>query len=178
MSRTSSPRWILGGILPLVLLGLSFLVLEFWPIRPLPWPTWNCVTQEVNVVSGRARFRSYRFFRQTQEKVEDTVVSLALRDAPESDPEEGWRMVNQFAPPSIGFSPQYAMHGALGQIRNVGYAFAWESLSPERQDEIAQELLRIWRTQGRWRAANDLVDAVGAEAQALATGQDQPTGPP
>lgn len=105
-------------------------------------------TQEINIESGRARYRIRIVGLVTSERIEDTAISLALDEPTSGNPDEAWRMVFCHCPPLITISPHYTFHGALWQTRMVDQLFQVLQPDKSRRREIAAEVLRRWQEDG------------------------------
>jgi hypothetical protein len=135
-------------------LALVALIREFWPICPPPFPTWNCETQEINIKTGQARYRRYRFFVKIRDETKDTVLSKAIAEPVSVTDIEAWHTVNQFAPPSFQISPHYRFHGALSQVEDVEMLQTTYALGKSNVAIIARQLLTGWQTNGNYFAAD------------------------
>jgi len=134
--------------------GLAALVREFWPVCPPPLPTWNCETQEINIKTGKARYRRYRCFVRIGDTIKDTVLSRAIAEPVSVAEIKDWQTVNQFAPPSFGISPHYRFHGALSQVEEVEILQNVYNLNQSDVASIARHLLIEWQTNGSYFAAS------------------------
>jgi hypothetical protein len=141
------------------IVGLAALVREFWPMCPPPFPTWDCETQEINIKTGQARYRYYRFFVKIRDSTKDTILSkFILKPVDVADIKE-WHTVNQFAPPSFRISPHYRFHGALHQVQEVEILQKVYVLSDSNLTSIARQLLIEWQTNGTYYAAGQFLNS-------------------
>ena len=106
-----------------------------------PWSEINCSTQEINIRTGQARYRSYFWYRMTSETVRPTPLSEALAgEAVNAAPIDAWHMVStlDFA---TGHSPNYRFHGALYQAHEFKKICEMHEIPAECRTEIAREML-------------------------------------
>lgn len=143
---------------------LLALVREFWPICPPPFPRWNCETQEINIQTGQARYRRYRFFIRVRNETKETALSELITKPVNVAEIAPWHTVNQFAPPSFRISPHFRFHGALSQASNFKNALAFSRIAKDRQHELATEILHQWQTTGGYFGADDVIMELYDEA--------------
>jgi len=155
-------------------IGLAALVREFWPVCPPPLPTWNCETQEINIKTGQARYRRYRFFVKICDATKDTALSRAITQPMSVTDIKDWHTVNQFAQPSLRISPHYKYHGALSQVREVEMLQKVYALNESNVASIARQLLITWQTNGSYYAASDFLSDTMMEFEQQGRGYSPP----
>jgi hypothetical protein len=149
-------------------------VREFWPGCPPPLPTWNCQTEEINIKTGLARYRQYRFFVKIHDTTKDTVLSRAITEPVSIAEIKDWHTVNQFAPPSFGISPHYRFHGALSQVQEVEMLQKAYALNESNVASIARQLLIMWQTNGSDFAASRFLNDMMMELEQQDRGYSPP----
>jgi len=132
-----------------------------------PWTEINCRHQDINIKTGRARYSRYLWFVKISEEVRDTPISVALEgkviDVADIKP---WHRVNTFSP-GLRHSPHYRFHGAFAQARKMEMTFELIDANSEERCEIAESILKLWQTEGRYFPVDDYLQTVFEEGMNL-----------
>jgi hypothetical protein len=115
-----------------------------------PWTGINCLDEEINIQSGKARYTRKFWFVPIYIKTRDTAFSLALGgekiDVP-SRKRSVWQTVNTFSP-GVENSPQYAFHGAFHEAWMLEKLRDEYGLPPSEIRDLARQTLISWQTKG------------------------------
>jgi hypothetical protein len=111
------------------------------------WPKLCCRYADINIKTGQVRYVRYLGLVKLSDEVADTAISLALEgrtiDVVEIEP---WHPVYRLSPGVR--SPCYRYVSALGQARQIELIDELIELSPERRRRIAEQVLKLWQTEG------------------------------
>jgi hypothetical protein len=109
------------------------------------WPKLGSEFDDVDVNTGRTRQVRYLLYCKTSEKIEDSILTRMIGPSPDGV-EPDWRRV--FTYPTIGwrYSPHYAYHGAISQIRQVELTWQLCSFSDEAKRHMAWTILDKWQS--------------------------------
>ncbi len=114
------------------------------------WTGINCLDEEINIQTGKARYTRKFWFVPLYIKTKDTAFSLALEgeeiNAPSRE-KSGWQMVNTLSP-GAGNSIHYVFHGAFYDARILEKLRDEYGLSPSEIKDLARQTLISWQTQG------------------------------
>lgn len=159
MKRSAKMLLVVVGFI----LGLLILGPVVWPWFSV-WSRINCEVQEINIRTGRARFRRYIWYIEVSERTEGTLVSKLLdgREVEVADTEP-WQTVNTFCPPGASYSPHHSYHSALYQIQRLGLIFEAADVSRAKRVEHAEELLELWQRDRSDGKAGDFVNRLDVE---------------
>ena len=118
----------------------------------------NCHQDDIDIRSGRVRYRRYLYFALIAETTRDSVLSLALARDDAEDIAPDWH-------PAITKGPglphiHYIFHGALSQVHSVEEAWKWAEFSPEAKRIVAKRVLELWQEGGNDDAADAYIYAV------------------
>ena len=117
-----------------------------------PWSRLNNEEQELDLLSGRARFSRYFLYCQVRRDVHETPLSEALGAGGEPAGGERWVKVNVFQP-GVSNSPHFYYHGAFFQIGQLGKYWQTGRFDRGARAKTARQLLRVWRDGGSYHAA-------------------------
>jgi len=146
--------YVFGG-LPLLTVGVLLLALVgFWA-----WSAINYWTYEVDILSGRIRYTRYLFFVPIRQKIEDSALTCALQveDYPGTTCE--WRRVPTHSR-GVRYSPHYAFHGAIAQIRELELVWEMGQFTPAARRATAKRVLELWQKENDDSAAHDYIRTV------------------
>jgi hypothetical protein len=135
-----------------VLAGAAVVVI-FAPGLIAPWSRLNNEEQELDLLSGRARFTRYFFYCQISQEVRETPLSEALDSSDKNDGKEQWVKVNVFQP-GVSNSPHFIYHGAFVQTGQLAKYWETGNFTPSARAKSARQLLKVWRDGGSYHAAN------------------------
>ena len=129
-----------------------------------PWTGINCRHQDINIKTGRVRNTRSLWYITILEKVEDTVLSEAMKgnivDVADIKP---WHRVNTFSP-YLNYSPHYIFHSALSQVNQIKQFAPIAKLTPKQKQEIAREILLAWQKSGNDQGADKIVSRLQGKA--------------
>lgn len=118
-----------------------------------PWSEINCEHQEINIKTGQSRYSRSLWFIRISERIEDTILSLALQgEIVDVSDIEAWHRVNTFSP-GLHHSPHYAFHGAFAQAHEVGMLRDMYKLDSASTRDIARQVLVEWQANRSYFAA-------------------------
>jgi len=161
-------RWKVFGVIVAVLLLAPLLV----PIL-LPWTGINCEHQEINIKTGQVRYTRSLWYITIFERVEDTVLSQAMKgeiiDAADIKP---WHRVNTYSP-YLKHSPHYIFHSALAQVNQIKQFAPIAKLTPVQKQQIAKEILTAWQQSGNDHGGDDIVSKVQEMAMSSLTKKEK-----
>lgn len=129
-----------------------------------------CETQEINIKTGKARYRTFKAGIMTSERIEDTALSLAIQEPVDVSSIAEWHKVNLFSPPSHKISPHYIFHSALYQAHIVDFIFRHLKPDESRKREIATTVLRLWQESGHDSGASDYIQKLEEEMPTFGPG--------
>lgn len=138
-----------------IVFAFLFLVPAFFP-----WTPVNCEHQEIDLLTGRARFIQMRFFVPISTRYEHTPISEALGISNIDSPTGDWKRVNTFSP-GVQHSPHYRHHGALSQANNLGLMWQVTEFADEARRESASTVMRLWRDSGGDSGAREFLYRLG-----------------
>jgi hypothetical protein len=109
------------------------------------WPELGSDFHDVDINTGRTRQIRYLLYCKTSKKIEDSVLTRTIGRFP-NDLQPNWQLVNTL--PIIGrrYSPHYAYHGAISQIRQVELIWQLCSFSDEAKKHMARTILDRWQS--------------------------------
>ena len=150
-----------------VLAGAWVIGLGCYPV--VAWSPLNCRHEDIDINSGRIRHQRFLVGICISERIEDSVISRELQLAGVTP---DWRRANTFSP-LVGHSPHYIFHSGIHQTREVEMIWQLASFTPAARQKASQQVLRLWQTGQRDKAADAYLNALSA----LAMDRD-PAAPP
>lgn len=145
-----------------IALSVTAIVLAILFIVPaiFPWTPVNCEHQEIDLLTGRARYIQMRFFIPISTRYAHTPISEALDIADLDSPTGDWKRVNTFSP-GVQHSPHYYYHGALSQAHNLDLMWQVTEFSDDARKESASTVLQLWRESGGDSGAREFLYRLG-----------------
>lgn len=128
-------------------------VVIFAPGLIAPWSRLNNEEQELDLLSGRARFTRYFFYCKISQEVRETPLSEVLDSSHNNNGTERWVKVNVFQPGG-SHSPHFIYHGAFAQTRQLANYWEIDNFTPSARAKSARQLLKVWRDGGSYHAAD------------------------
>jgi hypothetical protein len=132
--QSRSRPWVLIGVVVL-LIGVLISVSGVFP-----WSRLNCREEEVDINSGRPRYRHYLLYVCVKDRTGESWVSRAL---PENKSLADWRPVNTFSP-GVHYSPHYAFHSAIHHLRVLEGLDQMVPFEPDAKRKVAQHVIELW----------------------------------
>jgi len=145
---------------------LAATVIIFMPGLVAPWSRLNNEEEELDLLSGRARFTRHFLWCQVRQDIRETLLSKAVAASRGPQKGEQWVKVNIFQP-NMRHSPHFAYHGAFGKAIELAMQWASHNLDAAARAKSARQLLRAMREGGSDDAGSDylrlLQEALGPE---------------
>ena len=112
-----------------------------WPF--VTWSRLNCSCEDIDINSGRIRYRRYLLGLHVHTSIAETSLSRQVSaDAGVDDP--NWRCVNTFSP-LVHHSPQYRYHGAISDVRLLESFWRTGRFTSSAQRQMARDILLLWQ---------------------------------
>jgi hypothetical protein len=112
-----------------------------WPV--LIWSPLNCWCDDIDINSGRIRYRHYLVGLLVRSSIEETELSrLAVAEGKEEPPD--WHTSNTFSP-FVHHSPHYTYHGASSQVRQLEMMWGCAPFTVAAKRQIARNILLLWQ---------------------------------
>lgn len=120
----------------------------------------NCTHHEINIKTGQVRFTRYIWFIKVSERVEDTVLSLALEgEKVDVSDVEPWRIGATYSP-GVLRSPQYGFTLGLLEIEQLKKFDEIIGLTSVPKREISAMILTLWQQDGNCRSAQKYLNGI------------------
>tara|TARA_B100001093_G_C26289399_1_gene784600 strand:- start:38 stop:595 length:558 start_codon:yes stop_codon:yes gene_type:complete len=127
-----------------------------------PWSKINCWTWEIDINSGKKRYKRYIAYKVTEERIEETWISKAV----ESDKKENWKLVLTLSP-GVNHSPHYIFHSAISDLKQfemmLGLCDKNNDIDydPEILSIIANNVILLWnRYNGDSEAGDYIIEVI------------------
>ena len=119
------------------------------------WSPLNCWQYDVDIYSGRVRYKRYLLWIAVENRIEDSALTKALRRGDLNYAPE-WHTALTGSP-GVHHSPHYRYHSAIHQIEMLQMTWNASNFSKEAYRESAQHVLALWqRKQGDFEAGEYL----------------------
>jgi hypothetical protein len=132
------------GLVTLVLIPVSVGLLLSAEDASSKWARLCCEFDDVDINTGQIRCTRYLLYCKVSERIEDSILTRTIGQFPDGV-EADWRRVNAF-PLGRRYSPHYAYHGAISQIRQVELTWQLCSFSDEAKRHMARTILDKWQS--------------------------------
>jgi hypothetical protein len=119
------------------------------------WSAINCWTREIDINTGRTRYRRYWFWLVTKDEISPTWMSELL-DVPDKDSTADWHPVVTLSP-GTGHSPHYAYHGAIADLNTARAVFQRYDVPREHRLALAKAVTDSWKRTGSDSEASQLI---------------------
>jgi hypothetical protein len=142
--------------------GLSLLMVGVFLVAPVAFWTWSAInywTYDADIFSGRIRYTRYFFFVPVRQKIEDSALTRALQAEDYPGTASEWRRVLTLSP-GVGYSPHYAFHAAIAQIRELELVWEMGQFTPAARRATAKRVLELWQKEKNDGAADHYIRAV------------------
>ncbi|MEM7164426.1 MAG: hypothetical protein AAF581_03125 [Planctomycetota bacterium] len=146
-------RKMLWGVVSFAAVIAILVVLPLIVPIYVPWSAINCRYEDVNIVSGHARYSRSWWYIVVSERIEETALSTALNSSL-PDP-SAWRRANLFDGRRPN-SPHYRFHSALSQIQEFDMLTWAGNLDSQEKQKLAKQIIAAWQRHNGDAGANPI----------------------
>ncbi len=114
-----------------------------WPL--FMWSPLNRSCEDIDINSGRIRYRQFLLGLCVYTSVEETSMSRLVSDDAQAIAPH-WRLANMFSSPFGHYSPQYLYGGAISHVRQIEQAWNVFAFTLEAKRQMARDVLSLWQS--------------------------------
>lgn len=142
--RTAYATVFLGAVL---IWGVG---LGCWPL--LVWSPLNCTCEDIDINSGRIRYRRYLAGLCVYTSVKETRLSRILSESTDVGSAD-WHVANTFSP-LVHHSPHHMYHGAIHQVHQIETIWDLYSFTPAAKQQMARDVVSLWHSDEGYHPVN------------------------
>jgi hypothetical protein len=152
-----------------VLLGGAAILVLLTQRGILRWNSPTETLEEIDIDSGRIRITRHRFFVRVEQTVAPSPLTEAL-DPTDYAHSPDWRQVTSFQPGFMG--AHSSLFGrAIHQAQTLGQCWGAGTFTSAARRESAVRLRAIWHRDGKDRAADSFITALGIKVSRMSGSQ-------